>query len=280
MGQCEGRCYKSTEDLDVARTDVVNPRNAPRDVVPGGEAPMPRTEEDAPPDSTAVRLEDLALKKKNQADETPDWTPIETERRADVPDEEKSAGLAASPPEPPPAGPTSTQQEQDTTSMASHKEVATNGKSSSQATSSATKPRRSSLSNMVVGMAKWPRWGTAKASLSPNAREKVEALFRKMDLDDSKTVTFEEAMKFFQGSFKKFSAEGMFNEVDVDRNGAITLDEFVGFWQQVRSAGYSEKDILDELDQLFEGSAWVDFDDGRTTEKKMTTPSAKLLKGS
>jgi Ca2+-binding EF-hand superfamily protein len=101
--------------------------------------------------------------------------------------------------------------------------------------------------------------------LSQNIRDKLEELFRKMDPDGSNAVSKEEARLFFKGAFGKVSADAMFNEVDVDGSGAIDADEFVSFWIHVRKSGYKEQDILDELDELLEGGAWVDWKDGKDT---------------
>jgi len=95
--------------------------------------------------------------------------------------------------------------------------------------------------------------------------DKLEELFRKMDPDGSNAVSRDEARLFFKGTFGKMSADAMFNEVDVDGSGAIDADEFVAFWIAVRRNGYKEQDIMDELDELLEGGAWVDWKDGRDT---------------
>mmetsp|Transcript_54447 Transcript_54447/g.151691 ORF Transcript_54447/g.151691 Transcript_54447/m.151691 type:complete len:293 (-) Transcript_54447:166-1044(-) len=104
--------------------------------------------------------------------------------------------------------------------------------------------------------------------LSKKAWAKLEEVFSKMDPDGSNVVTKEEAMQFFKGAFGKISAHAMFNEVDVDNSGAITAAEFVTFWLTVRKHGYKEKDIMDELDELLEGGAWVDWKDGRDVDMK------------
>jgi Ca2+-binding EF-hand superfamily protein len=101
--------------------------------------------------------------------------------------------------------------------------------------------------------------------LSQACWNKLEDLFRKMDPDGSNAVSKEEARLFFKGAFGKMSADAMFNEVDVDGSGAIDADEFVQFWVHVKKSGYKEQDILDELDELLEGGAWVDWKDGRDT---------------
>merc|ERR1712070_527185 len=107
----------------------------------------------------------------------------------------------------------------------------------------------------------------AKKPLGPEVSAKVEELFTKMDLDGDKEITKKEAEKFFK-SFSKISANAMFNEVDSDHNASISKPEFLDFWQQVKDSGYSDKDIGDELDNILEGGAWVDWKDGRGVEGK------------
>jgi len=72
-------------------------------------------------------------------------------------------------------------------------------------------------------------------------------------------------MSFFKGSFSNVSTEAMFHEVDTQGHGCITVQEWVQFWIQVRSSGYREKAILDEVELLLEGGTWVDWKDGRNT---------------
>jgi len=114
--------------------------------------------------------------------------------------------------------------------------------------------------------------------LSRAAWDKLEELFRKMDPDGSNAVSKDEARLFFKGAFGKMSADAMFNEVDVDGSGAIDAEEFVSFWVHVRKNGYKEKDILEELEELCEGGAWVDWKDGRdTTHSDLKFPSRPIL---
>ena len=42
-------------------------------------------------------------------------------------------------------------------------------------------------------------------------------------------------------------------------------EEFLAFWKNVVGSGYSQEDILEEVQMMIEGGSWVDFDDGRTT---------------
>lgn len=103
--------------------------------------------------------------------------------------------------------------------------------------------------------------------LSQEFWNKAEELFRKMDPDGSNAVTRDEAMEFFSGAFSNLSTEAMFNEIDQDRSGAITGEEFMAFWAQVKAAGYKEADMIEELDEIIGGGAWVDWKDGRDTTK-------------
>jgi Ca2+-binding EF-hand superfamily protein len=114
--------------------------------------------------------------------------------------------------------------------------------------------------------------------LSKKAWAKLEELFHKMDPDGSNAVTRAEAREFFKGTFGKMSADAMFNEVDVDGSGAITAEEFMTFWTHIRKHGYKEQEILDEIDELIEGGAWVDWKDDRdTVEHHATFPTRPLL---
>lgn len=101
--------------------------------------------------------------------------------------------------------------------------------------------------------------------LSAHAWKTIEELFRMMDSDGSNAVTRKEAHTFFKGTFSNISADAMFHEVDVDKSGAITADEFIVFWLQVRTAGYKEHEILDEIDELLRGAAWVSWQDKPST---------------
>lgn len=101
------------------------------------------------------------------------------------------------------------------------------------------------------------------APLSKGALATIEEFFDKMDADGNGVISRQEAKDFFKTTFGQLSADAMFNEVDEDKNGIITRTEFVGFWQQVKRAGYLEQDILDEIVNLQQGGAWVDWKDSR-----------------
>jgi len=109
------------------------------------------------------------------------------------------------------------------------------------------------------------------STLSEELWGKSEKLFHVMDTDNSNGVTRAEAIAFFHGAFKKMSVDAMFNEVDTDHSDVISADEFMKFWKGVRVAGYSDQEIQDEMDELIEGNAWVDWNDGRNVNTKHAT---------
>lgn len=113
-----------------------------------------------------------------------------------------------------------------------------------------------------------PSAGARSASNEPLSFEAIQALkvfFDKLDADGSSEISMEEAIEFWGKGFSKISAAAMFAEVDADGNGSICLDEFMTFWQNVKHSGYTEAEILEELQQLMEGGMWVDWKDGRCT---------------
>ena len=107
----------------------------------------------------------------------------------------------------------------------------------------------------------------AKPPLNQETAKKLDELFTKMDLDKNKEITRAEAEQYFK-SYAKISANAMFNEVDSDHNASISKKEFMDFWQQVKDSGYSDADIVAEVDEMLEGGSWVDWKDGRGVEGK------------
>ncbi|EGR33024.1 hypothetical protein IMG5_063650 [Ichthyophthirius multifiliis] len=95
--------------------------------------------------------------------------------------------------------------------------------------------------------------------LSPKLRDKVLRIFRKIDVDGSKSIDKEETAKYWKSNFAKLNTNALFKTVDFDGSGSITEDEWLAFWQIVKRSGHSEKEINDELDNLLEGKAWVKF---------------------
>jgi len=114
--------------------------------------------------------------------------------------------------------------------------------------------------------------------LSQKTWDTLKQLYEKMDQDGCQMVTKDKAMLFFT-NFKAVSVDALFNEVDVDNSGAITAEEFIDFWLQVRANGYSEDQLYEEMEQMREGGAWVDWKDSRDTglKKAFAFPRRPLL---
>lgn len=104
--------------------------------------------------------------------------------------------------------------------------------------------------------------------MSETMLKEATELFDKMDENNDDIVTLKEASKHFSvKKFGKVNAIAMFSEVDDDVNNEITKEEWIDFWQQVLDHGYTENDITEELINMKNSEAWVDWEDGRTTEK-------------
>jgi Ca2+-binding EF-hand superfamily protein len=108
----------------------------------------------------------------------------------------------------------------------------------------------------------------AHKPLATETIRRLEELFSKMDLDGNKEITLDEAIKFWGTNFAKVNANAMFNEVDTDGTKTITKTKFLAFWEQVKKSGYSDEDILSELDSMLEHGSWVDWKDSRDVENK------------
>ena len=118
-----------------------------------------------------------------------------------------------------------------------------------------------------------PAWGEklerkyekTEVPMLPEVETLLKTFFDKMDANQEGSVTKEKAIAFWGKNFAKVNATSMFNEVDENGDEAISWDEFLAFWKNVVGSGYSQDDILEEVQMMLEGGSWVDFDDGRTT---------------
>ena len=111
--------------------------------------------------------------------------------------------------------------------------------------------------------------------LPPKLQEKVEILFRKIDLDDSKTIDRDETLKFWSSNFAKINSNILFEQVDKNNDGSIQFEEWVEFWRIVYDSGYSEDEICSELDNMIQGGSWVKFE---TNKKFGGSQNIKKLK--
>lgn len=92
--------------------------------------------------------------------------------------------------------------------------------------------------------------------------EKVHAAFDSFDIDRSKSIDMEEAIKHWsvdKNSFGKLSAQEFFNAVDMNKDGSIEFEEFLKFWQVVKAAGHNEAEICEELVRIKDRESWVGF---------------------
>ena len=99
--------------------------------------------------------------------------------------------------------------------------------------------------------------------LPPKLFEKVDQLFKLIDIDDSKTIDREETLKFWSSNFAKINSTVLFDQVDTNGDGSIQYDEWIDFWRIVYDSGYSEDEISDELENIINGGSWVKFETNR-----------------
>ena len=91
----------------------------------------------------------------------------------------------------------------------------------------------------------------------------MDTLFRKIDIDDSKTIDPDETLKFWSSNFTKINSTVLFDQVDTNNDGSIQYEEWIDFWRIVYDSGYSEEEICTELDNMLHGGSWVKFETNR-----------------
>ena len=99
--------------------------------------------------------------------------------------------------------------------------------------------------------------------LPPKLFEKVDQLFKLIDIDDSKTIDREETLKFWSSNFAKINSTVLFDQVDTNGDGEIQYNEWIDFWRIVYDSGYSEEEISNELENIINGGSWVKFETNR-----------------
>ena len=80
-----------------------------------------------------------------------------------------------------------------------------------------------------------------------------------IDIDDSKIIDREETLKFWSKGFGKLNSKVLFDQVDKNNDGSIQFDEWMEYWRVVYESGYSEDEIISELDNMMKGGTWVKF---------------------
>ena len=104
---------------------------------------------------------------------------------------------------------------------------------------------------------------TLLQQLPPKLFEKVDQLFKLIDIDDSKTIDRDETLKFWSSNFAKINSTVLFDQVDTNGDGEIQYNEWIDFWRIVYDSGYSEEEISDELENIINGGSWVKFETNR-----------------
>ena len=95
--------------------------------------------------------------------------------------------------------------------------------------------------------------------LSPELLQKVKDTFKVFDVDGSKSIDKEEAIKHWKSKFGKLSAKEFFDQVDVNNDGEISEAEFIEFWKIVKGAKHTEEEIDEELMNIQNGETWTGF---------------------
>ncbi len=50
-----------------------------------------------------------------------------------------------------------------------------------------------------------------------------------------------------KSNFAKLNTDALFKAVDADNNGAISEEEWIFFWEEVKKAGHTDKEISEEV---------------------------------
>mmetsp|Transcript_41932 Transcript_41932/g.78408 ORF Transcript_41932/g.78408 Transcript_41932/m.78408 type:complete len:157 (-) Transcript_41932:33-503(-) len=116
-----------------------------------------------------------------------------------------------------------------------------------------------------IGTALWfAKPGQRLKRLDASAQKSILALWDAMNTDKDNKITREEADVFFKKiRFGKLSVDAMFSEVDTNADGEINQQEWVSFWEQVKGNGYTDALIVEEVENMMKGEAWVDWLDNR-----------------
>ncbi|CAD8157279.1 unnamed protein product [Paramecium pentaurelia] len=95
--------------------------------------------------------------------------------------------------------------------------------------------------------------------ISENLRLKAIMIFQKIDVQNKGYIDKERTLQFWKSNFAKINTDALFSQVDYNKSGNITIQEWLAFWDIVKQQGYSEQEISDELDELQQGKAWVQY---------------------
>lgn len=91
---------------------------------------------------------------------------------------------------------------------------------------------------------------TKKDDMPIDLRSKVLQLFRLIDVDGSKTIDYQEVLKFWGNNFAIINAQELFQSVDKDNSGTIEEEEWIEFWYNVLKSGHKKEDIIAEVSTI------------------------------
>ena len=89
-----------------------------------------------------------------------------------------------------------------------------------------------------------------KDDMPPILREKALQLFRLIDIDNSKSIDYQETLKFWGNNFARINAQELFQSVDKDNSGTIEVSEWIEFWYNVFKSGHKLDDIVAEVSKI------------------------------
>jgi len=78
-------------------------------------------------------------------------------------------------------------------------------------------------------------------------KKKVCQLFKMIDTDGSKSIDYEETIKFWGSKFAKINAAQLFESVDKNNDGSIQEEEWIEFWFNVYKSGHPKEEIILEV---------------------------------
>eukprot|EP00747_Dinoflagellata_sp_TGD_P166959 gnl/TRDRNA2_/TRDRNA2_190583_c0_seq1.p1 gnl/TRDRNA2_/TRDRNA2_190583_c0~~gnl/TRDRNA2_/TRDRNA2_190583_c0_seq1.p1 ORF type:complete len:124 (-),score=35.90 gnl/TRDRNA2_/TRDRNA2_190583_c0_seq1:183-554(-) len=107
----------------------------------------------------------------------------------------------------------------------------------------------------------------SKGGLNAETQKVLNELFDKVDTDNSNSMTRTEALAHWNTKFAKASVDQMFGQTDEDQGQTISREEFMKYWAQVKKAGYTEKEIQEEVRLMIDGEVWKDWGKVKITPK-------------
>lgn len=81
-----------------------------------------------------------------------------------------------------------------------------------------------------------------------------------MDIDGSNEIDKRETLKFWNKNFAKLNTDEMFKDLDENNDNKVDRHEWMEFWKRVLASGYTEQEIITELNNIREGKSWAYFE--------------------